>query len=327
MDTAGSEFNERLDVAAEHATLRVPTAGPRGARRRRARRAAGQTFDCADDVAVLDGPRLVGVVPIERLLGGRRRRADRGRHGCRSPGRRARRRPGGGRLEHGATAASRASRSSTPTARFAGLVPPHRMLAVLLAEHDEDLARLGGYLAGPARARRAAEEQVAPPPLAPAAVAADRAGRRDGVGADRRRLRGAARQASPAGVLRPGRRLHGGRGRNADRDAADPGPVGRVSVRADRAARAHHRRVDRPRDRGGVLPFALVVWGDARRPSRSRSRSWRAARSRPSSRWRCRGCSSALGTDPAFGSGPLATVVQDLLSIAVYFAIATPLAA
>ena len=33
------------------------------------------------------------------------------------------------------------------------------------------------------------------------------------------------------------------------------------------------------------------------------------------------------GIDPAFGSGPLATVVQDLLSIAVYFAIAVPLAA
>ena len=31
--------------------------------------------------------------------------------------------------------------------RFAGLIPPHRMLGVLLAEHDEDLARLGGYLA------------------------------------------------------------------------------------------------------------------------------------------------------------------------------------
>ncbi|HEY6739843.1 MAG TPA: magnesium transporter [Actinopolymorphaceae bacterium] len=29
-----------------------------------------------------------------------------------------------------------------------------------------------------------------------------------------------------------------------------------------------------------------------------------------------------LGRDPAFGSGPLATVVQDLLSLVVYFAIA-----
>jgi magnesium transporter len=29
-----------------------------------------------------------------------------------------------------------------------------------------------------------------------------------------------------------------------------------------------------------------------------------------------------LGRDPAFGSGPLATVIQDLLSIAAYFTIA-----
>ena len=33
-----------------------------------------------------------------------------------------------------------------------------------------------------------------------------------------------------------------------------------------------------------------------------------------------------LGIDPAFGSGPLATVIQDLLSIAVYLAIAIPFA-
>jgi magnesium transporter len=34
-----------------------------------------------------------------------------------------------------------------------------------------------------------------------------------------------------------------------------------------------------------------------------------------------------LGRDPAFGSGPLATVIQDLLSIAVYFAFAAALVA
>ena len=32
-----------------------------------------------------------------------------------------------------------------------------------------------------------------------------------------------------------------------------------------------------------------------------------------------------LGRDPAFGSGPLATVIQDLLSILIYFAIALTL--
>jgi magnesium transporter len=30
-----------------------------------------------------------------------------------------------------------------------------------------------------------------------------------------------------------------------------------------------------------------------------------------------------LGRDPAFGSGPLATVVQDLLSLVIYFAVAS----
>jgi len=30
-----------------------------------------------------------------------------------------------------------------------------------------------------------------------------------------------------------------------------------------------------------------------------------------------------FGFDPAFGSGPLATVIQDLLSVVIYLAIAT----
>ena len=30
-----------------------------------------------------------------------------------------------------------------------------------------------------------------------------------------------------------------------------------------------------------------------------------------------------IGIDPAFGSGPLATVIQDLLSVIIYLAIAT----
>ena len=30
-----------------------------------------------------------------------------------------------------------------------------------------------------------------------------------------------------------------------------------------------------------------------------------------------------LGTDPAFGSGPVATVIQDVLTIAIYFAVMT----
>ena len=31
---------------------------------------------------------------------------------------------------------------------------------------------------------------------------------------------------------------------------------------------------------------------------------------------------SPLGRDPAFGSGPLATVIQDLMSLVIYFLVA-----
>jgi magnesium transporter len=33
-----------------------------------------------------------------------------------------------------------------------------------------------------------------------------------------------------------------------------------------------------------------------------------------------------FGSDPAFGSGPLATVIQDVLSVTIYFAIAAQVA-
>ena len=33
-----------------------------------------------------------------------------------------------------------------------------------------------------------------------------------------------------------------------------------------------------------------------------------------------------LGRDPAFGAGPVGTVLQDLLSLGIYLAIAVPLA-
>jgi magnesium transporter len=42
--------------------------------------------------------------------------------------------------------------------QFLGLIPPQRLLAVLLAEHDEDMARVGGFLRGSAGARQASLE-------------------------------------------------------------------------------------------------------------------------------------------------------------------------
>jgi Mg/Co/Ni transporter MgtE len=43
---------------------------------------------------------------------------------------------------------------------FQGLIPPHRLAGILLREHDEDLDRLGGFLASTADARTASRETV-----------------------------------------------------------------------------------------------------------------------------------------------------------------------
>jgi magnesium transporter len=48
----------------------------------------------------------------------------------------------------------------TPEGRFLGIIPPLTLLQVLLQEHEEDLARLGGYLRSTAQARAGALEKV-----------------------------------------------------------------------------------------------------------------------------------------------------------------------
>ncbi len=47
-----------------------------------------------------------------------------------------------------------------PGGGLVGLVFPEQMLDVLLAEHDEDMARIGGYLASSGQARHAARESL-----------------------------------------------------------------------------------------------------------------------------------------------------------------------
>jgi magnesium transporter len=147
-----------LDVAAGYATDRVPIAAADDTVARVRAALLGASFRCAEDVAVLRADRtLAGLVPIERLLGadvdasvGGLMDAD---PPAVAPGADAER-VAWKMVEHGESSIAVVDAQG----RFAGLIPPSRMLAVLLAEHDEDLARLGGYLAGTQRARAAAEE-------------------------------------------------------------------------------------------------------------------------------------------------------------------------
>lgn len=317
--------SDLLGTAAAHASARVPIARPAQSAGEVRAALAGQGYDCADDLAVLEGTALVGVVPIERLLAA----------------------PAGARIadvmdadppvvapgvDQQVAARRLVQRGESSIAvvdadrRFIGLIPPHRMLSVLLAEHDEDLARLGGYLAGTAQARRAAEEQVTRRlwhrlpwlliGLAGAMVSAVI------VGAFEAQLEKKVLLAFfVPGVVYMA-------------DAV--GTQTEAVVIRGMSAGVRLRPIVGRELLTGVLiglaigiaffGFALVVWDDARVAAAvalalvaSCSIATLLAMALP---WTFQ----RFGSDPAFGSGPLATVAQDLVSIAVYLGIATLIA-
>jgi magnesium transporter len=315
----------KLRIAGEHATDRVPVAGPDEMVDEVRAALAGRSFECADDVAVLAEGSLVGLLSLERLLA-----ADAGvRVGDVMDADPPVVRPGAN-PEAVAWEMVRRGESSVAvldaTGRFVGLVPPHRMVRALLIEHDEDIARLAGYLASTQQARQAAEEPVSRrlwhrlPWLI--------------VG-----LVGALASAAIIGVF--------------ERALSDqvllaffiPGVVymaaavgiqtQAVLIRGFAVGVATGQVLRRELASGVVLslvvsvmflPIALLGWGD---PDVAFGVSLAL-------------CASSLvstlvaiviplgfqrlGRDPAFGSGPLATVLQDLLTIAIYFAIAVPVA-
>jgi magnesium transporter len=205
--------------------------------------------------------------------------------------------------------------------RFLGLIPPQRLLRVLLWEHDEDMARLGGFLHSASKARGAMEEPVA-----------RRLGHRLPwlfLG-----LAGAIFSADLVGIFRDLL------ARNVVLAFFLPGVVylaDAVGTQTETLvirglsvgvplARVVRRELLTGLFIGTVLgftffPFALLGWGDYE-VALGVTLALMAT------------CSTAtltalvlpwmldrFGADPAYGSGPLATVIQDLVSIATYLVI------
>jgi magnesium transporter len=206
--------------------------------------------------------------------------------------------------------------------RFLGIIPPQRLLAVLLSEHEEDLARLGGFLKDTSTARLASQEPV---PrrfwhrvpwllvgLAGALLAADFVGWFEAKLQNKVMLAffipGIVYLADAVGTQ-----------------------TETVVVRGLSVGVGLRRMVRRELLTGLVIGLALALvsfplvlwrWGDgdmALAVSLSLlaacSTATLAAMALP---WLL----ACFGSDPAFGSGPLATVIQDLLSILIYFLIA-----
>jgi magnesium transporter len=312
---------ETFESAAHHATRRVPIADPGATGGEVLAALAGGAFECVSHVVVCEGEQFRGIVRIENLLSARPDTKITALMDADTPAVAP-----GTDQEIAAWRAVRHGESALAVVdaegRFAGLIPPHRLLAVLLSEHEEDLSRLGGFLHSTESARRASQEPVprrlvhrlpwllvglAGALLAAELVAGFEVMLREQVGlafflpgivyladavgtqTETVVVRGLSVGVRVAAMLR--RELLTGLGVGAAL-ALLAYPIVRTRFGDAELAGVVAASLFASCLTAGVIAMALP---------------WAIDR---------------LGADPAFGSGPLATVIQDLLSIAIFFGIA-----
>lgn len=314
-----------LGVAAEHATRRVPTAQPGQSVGEVRESLVGKGFDSAADVAVLEGERLVGLVELKRVLA-----ADANEQVSElmdadpmvvAPG-----------TDQEVVAWHTVHQGGSSLGvvddrgEWVGLIPPHAMLEVLLSAHDQDLARMGGYVAGASLAREAAEEPI-PRRLVhrlPWLVLGL-------LGAMASTVIVAAFERQLAELVLLAFFLPG-----VVYMADAVGTQTEAVLIRGLAVQINVRRMAKRELATGVLmgallgaafyPFALFGWGNGDVALGVGLALFASASIATTVAMVLPLIFRRFGADPAFGSGPLATVIQDLLSIAVYLAIATPIA-
>ncbi|MGW1347354.1 magnesium transporter [Kribbella sp. NPDC002412] len=308
-----------LETAAEHASIAVPLGAPDDTVGAVLHAMAGRQFDSAAVVAVCAGDRLAGVVTIERLLAA----------GPELPLRAVmdpapptvapgidQERAAWQAVKHGEPGLAVVDRAG----RFRGLIAPQRMLAVLLAEHDEDMARLGGYLHTTAEARTASTEPVPhrlwhrlPWLLVGLAGALGAAGI---VGAFEEALERAVLVAFfVPGVVYIADAVGTQTEALVIRGLSVGVGIRRIVVRETLTGLLV----------GGLLgvlaaPAIWLLWDDIEVAVAVGLAVFAASSIATLIAMALPWLFARLGADPAFGSGPLATVIQDLLSIAIYFA-------
>ncbi|MGV9610961.1 magnesium transporter [Nocardia xishanensis] len=315
-----------LTTAAAHACRDVPTAAPSDTVEQVLTGMQGRRFASVAVVAVCDGPRLEGIITLENLLAADPR--------CRVAAVMDADPPtvaGHQDQEQAVWKALRHNEAGLAVVdadrRWLGVIPPQRLLSVLLEEHDEDIARLSGYLTSTAGARKASTEPIGrrlwhrlPWLLVGLAGAMLAAGMVDAFQAQLERqvlvaffIPGIVYLADAVGTQTESLVIRGlsvgvGIEKILWREAVTGLMIGCLIAAV-------------------TYPVTLLIWHDAS-VSLAVSLSLLAA------------CSAAavvamvlpwsfakFGIDPAFGSGPLATIVQDLLSILVYLAVSTAVVA
>jgi magnesium transporter len=286
---------------------------------------AGKRYESASHIMVCEDAKFLGLVRIEDLLS--------------APGDRTlgdlmdRDAPvvaPGVDQEIAAWRAVRNEESALPVVdaegRLVGVIPPHRLLAVLLSEHEEDLSRLGGFTKSTSAARSTSEEPVERRfrhrvpwllvGLGGALLAADLVGWFEAQLKHRVVLAffipGIVYLADAVGTQ-----------------------TETVVVRGLSVGVGMRRMVWRELLAGLAIGLALAAvagpvvwwrWGEADLALCVGLSVFAACSTATLAALALPWIFDAYSLDPAFASGPLATVIQDLLSILIYFAIAAAVA-
>jgi magnesium transporter len=327
-NTAPGLRDEHLsfETAAQHASLHVPIVSPDRLIREVRDVLVGGRFESASHIVVCEEGIFRGVLRIEDVLAA----ADQITvASLMDPGA-----PSVGPGIDQEVAAWRAVRHQESAlsvvdgnGRFLGLIPPDRLITVLLSEHEEDLSRLGGFLKSTSAARTTSEEPAQRRfrhripwllmGLIGALVAADLVGRFEAQLKVNILLAfflpGIVYLADAVGTQTETIVVRG---------LSLGVPIGRMIARELAAGLAIGAAL-------AVIAGPLVWWrwGDVQlgflvglSVLAACSTATLAAMTLP---W----VFDTFGLDPAFGSGPLATVVQDLLSIWIYLFITSLLIA
>jgi len=310
-----------FETAAHHACHHVPVVTPDQRSEEVRQSLLGQQYESASHIVVCDDGRFLGVVRIEDLLSAPADSAigeimDRDAPVVA---------PGVDQevaawhaVRHEESALSVVDREG----RFVGVIPPHRLLAVLLSEHEEDLSRLGGFTESAVAARKTSVEPVERRfrhripwllvGLCGALLAADFVGWFEAQLQHKVMLAffipGIVYLADAVGTQ-----------------------TETIIVRGLSVGVAMRRMVARELLAGLAIGLALAVvagplvwwrWGEADVALCVALSIFAASNAATIAGMTVVWLLAAFGRDPAFGTGPLSTVIQDLLSILIYFVIA-----
>jgi magnesium transporter len=208
---------------------------------------------------------------------------------------------------------------------FIGLIPPPALIEIFLHEHEEDMARLGGYLRGTSAARSASEEPIMRRfwhkvpwlvvGLLGALISADIVGAFEGHLQENVMLAfflpGIVYLADAVGTQTETVVIRGlSVGVPIRRFAAREVVTGLLVGAALAAA---------------FLPVGILRWGDSDVALAVSLSLLAACGVATTIAMVLPALLQAMGRDPAFGSGPLATVIQDMLSIIIYLSISASL--